>query len=381
MNKLSRKEFIIRMVIVALLVLAVMNFSNVGHFISQFFTIFLPFILGLGIAYIWNLVMRFIERNVFDRINKPWADKIKRPISIILSLLIILFVIVIVFYLVVPQLYNSINLLIQNASKLVENIYVWVEENPSDSELIQNIKDYVAEQAENWPQMQENIIEYVRTNIGGFFGSTFDIINSVLGHFITAVTAIIFSVYLLSSKETIGSHFRKLIKTYLPKKYSDGVFYVTEILNDKYASFFKGQMLDAVIIGFILYLVLLVTGMPYAMTISVVVAVTALIPMIGAFIGGAIGFIMIAANNINQGFIFLLILVLVQQLEGDFIYPKLVGDSIGLPGIWTFSAVILGGALGGPIAMLLFVPFVAAMYQILRNDMKRRNLKEKSELI
>ena len=148
--------------------------------------------------------------------------------------------------------------------------------------------------------------------------------------------------------------------------------YVARIFDDTFSKFFEGQLLDAFIVGVLLFIALLIFGMPYALTISVVVMVTALIPMVGAFIGGGVGFLMIAVEDFRQALIFLVILVVVQQLEGDLIYPKIVGDSVGLPGIWVFSAVIIGGAIAGPLGMLIGVPFVAAMYKILRNDVRAR---------
>ena len=177
-------------------------------------------------------------------------------------------------------------------------------------------------------------------------------------------------------KEKLIHQSKRVGKAYLPEKHWQRVGYVLSVLNETFSKFFKGQVLDAFVVGALLFIAMLIFRMPYALTISVVVMVTALIPMIGAFIGGAVGFLMIAVTDFRQAVIFLIILIVIQQLEGDLIYPKIVGDSVGLPGIWVFSAVIVGGAIAGPLGMIIAVPLLASIYKIFRKNVNKR-LSEK----
>lgn len=377
MDKISDNRFLKRLIMVSIAVLVVVYIGTVLNFIRNVWDVIFPFVLAMAISYILNIVMRFIEVKILGRIKTKWMDKLKRPISLFVSIIFVLAIIVLILYLIIPQMANSLKIIVESVPKLVQDIEKWIQEHPRNEEINKFIGERLNEIQQNWQSYANNIWEFIRTNIGGVLGSTFDFINGVFGAVYRIFVTIIFAVYILTGKERLGKEFNSVISTYLPKKQLERTKYFIGVMNDKFESFIKGQVADAIIIGFLVYLTVLIAGMPYALTIGIVVMVTAFIPMLGAYIGGAIGFVMIAAENIQQGFLFVLLLVIVQQLEGDLIYPRLIGNSIGLPGIWTFLAVIVGGAIAGPVGMLLFVPLSAGIYKIIQDDIKNRKEKKK----
>lgn len=378
MNKLNRREFTIRIGIILLAVIIAVYFKNFLNILSWAWGIIFPFLIGMGIAYIWNLIMSKIEEWLFSRAKSKWAQKLKRPVSLILSLLIILLVIGLILYLIIPQLYESIILIGESIPKLLNEIYDKLMNLDSDFPFAETIRERIQDISTNWEDYSSDIINFGKENFGGFLGSTVGFLNSLLGIFVAGFTALIFGIYLLTGKEKIGEDVNKVMMVYIPDEKRGRVRYLINVLHDKFSSFFKGISIDALAIGIVLYILMLITGLPYAITISVVVAATALIPMVGAFIGGAIGFIMIAAQSFSQAGIFLIVLVVAQQLENDLIYPKLVGDSIGLPGIWTFAAIIIGGGIAGPIGMILFIPILATLYKVLFDDVDKKIAEKRS---
>lgn len=377
MDKISDKRFLKRLIMISIAVLIIVYIGTVLNFIRNVWDVIFPFVLAMAISYILNIVMRFIEVKILGRIKTKWMDKLKRPISLFVSIIFVLAIIVLILYLVIPQMANSLKIIVEGVPKLVEDVEKWIQDHPRNEEINKFIGERLNEIQQNWQSYANNILEFIRNNIGGVVGSTFNFINGVFGVIYTMFVTIIFAIYILTGKERLGKEFNSVISTYLPKKQLERTKYFISVMNDKFESFIKGQVADAIIIGFLVYLTVLIAGMPYAVTIGIVVMVTAFIPMLGAYIGGAIGFVMIAAENVQQGLLFIVLLVIVQQLEGDLIYPRLIGNSIGLPGIWTFLAVIVGGAIAGPIGMLLFVPLTAGFYKIIQDDIK--NSKEKKK--
>lgn len=377
MDKISDKRFLKRLIMISIAVLIIVYIGTVLNFIRNVWDVIFPFVLAMAISYILNIVMRFIEVKILGRIKIKWMDKLKRPISLFVSIIFVLAIIVLILYLVIPQMANSLKIIVEGVPKLVEDVEKWIQDHPRNEEINKFIGERLNEIQQNWQSYANNILEFIRNNIGGVVGSTFNFINGVFGVIYTMFVTIIFAIYILTGKERLGKEFNSVISTYLPKKQLERTKYFISVMNDKFESFIKGQVADAIIIGFLVYLTVLIADMPYAVTIGIVVMVTAFIPMLGAYIGGAIGFVMIAAENVQQGLLFIVLLVIVQQLEGDLIYPRLIGNSIGLPGIWTFLAVIVGGAIAGPVGMLLFVPLTAGFYKIIQDDIK--NSKEKKK--
>lgn len=367
-----RISFIIKIAIIMAAALVVMHFGRLLGVVRWAFNIIMPFLVGLGIAYIWNLIMEPIERRLFSNRDSKIIQKIKRPLSVVISLVIILGILALVLYLIIPQLYNSINVIAKALPVLADDLREWFLNVTAGLEWTEGLRENIEDLNIDWSQFTNRAAEFLRSSVGGVLGKTMNLLSGVVGFFVAAFTAILFAVYILFGKEKLAGQMDCLSLAYMKPDHRRKLRYVSRVFDDTFSKFFEGQLLDAFIVGALLFIALLIFRMPYALTISVVVMVTALIPMVGSFIGGGVGFLMIAVEDFRQALIFLVILVVVQQLEGDLIYPKIVGDSVGLPGIWVFSAVIVGGAIAGPLGMLIGVPFVAAMYKILRNDVRAR---------
>lgn len=372
----DRKTFIIKVFILMLALLIVQHFGLVLSIIDKIIDIIFPFLVGCGMAYIWSLFQNPIEKIIFPRSKKKFLQKLRRPLSIIVSLLVLLGIIVLILYLVLPQIYNSIVVIAESAPLLAENLRTWFLDVTSGLNWAEGIRENVRNLSIDWEELAKTIGDALQNSAGGILGSALNIIENTVGFFVAAFTAIVFAIYLLFLKEKLIHQSKRVGKAYLPEKHWQRVRYVLSVLNETFSKFFKGQVLDAFVVGALLFIAMLIFRMPYALTISVVVMVTALIPMIGAFIGGAVGFLMIAVTDFRQAVIFLIILIVIQQLEGDLIYPKIVGDSVGLPGIWVFSAVIVGGAIAGPLGMIIAVPLLASIYKIFRKNVNKR-LSEK----
>ena len=368
----DRKTFIIKVFILMLALLIVQHFGLVLSIIDKIIDIIFPFLVGCGMAYIWSLFQNPIEKIIFPRSKKKFLQKLRRPLSIIVSLLVLLGIIVLILYLVLPQIYNSIVVIAESAPLLAENLRTWFLDVTSGLNWAEGIRENVRNLSIDWEELAKTIGDALQNSAGGILGSALNIIENTVGFFVAAFTAIVFAIYLLFLKEKLIHQSKRVGKAYLPEKHWQRVRYVLSVLNETFSKFFKGQVLDAFVVGALLFIAMLIFRMPYALTISVVVMVTALIPMIGAFIGGAVGFLMIAVTDFRQAVIFLIILIVIQQLEGDLIYPKLVGDSVGLPGIWVFSAVIVGGAIAGPLGMIIGVPLLASIYKIFRKNVNKR---------
>lgn len=366
------KNFAIKVIIFAIAALIVIHFGKVLGFFNNVLSILFPFTIGLVIAYIWNMLLNPFEKILFPNSKNKILNHIRRPLSILLSLLVIIGIVALVLYLVIPQIYESIMIVGQGLPPLANSVKEWFLDITQDLTWTEDLREKVMNIEVDWQNIISRAGSLLQIGIGGFIGSTYIAINSLVGFLFSGFTIIIFTIYLLSSKEKIAGHVNKLSKAYLSDRKISKFNYFMNIIDDTFSSFIKGQLLDALIIGILLFIVLTIFRMPFALTISVVVMVTALIPMLGAFIGGGVGFLMISVVDFNQALLFLVLLVGVQQLEGDLIYPKIVGDSIGLPGIWVFAAVIAGGSIAGPLGMLIAVPLIASVYKILRNDVNRR---------
>ena len=226
----------------------------------------------------------------------------------------------------------------------------------------------------DWEAILKNALTWIASGIGGVMGSVFTVVSGVFSGEVTLLIGVIFSIYLLLGKETLFGQARKLCKTYLKSKTYAKISYVYHTFNDSFHRFIVGQCTEAVILGILCMICMLIFGFPYATMIGAFIGFTALIPVAGAYIGAAVGAFMILTVSPVKALLFLLFIVVLQQLEGNLVYPRVVGSSIGLPGIWVLTAVTVGGGVLGIGGMLLGVPIAAACYQMLRTDVKKRNV-------
>ena len=352
--------------IAAAVCLFLKNADRIASVFSLAFSAAAPLLVGCVIAYVLNILLKRIERFWFPGTKRKFLIKLRRPVCILLSFLALVLIMAGVVYLVVPELVSSIRLVTDEIPPVIEEIRLWaiahLEEMPE-------IQTYLENADIDWKNMMENIL---LTGAGGIFNSVVLVFSKVIGTAARFMIGSIFAVYLLSSKEKLASQGDRIMRAYLPDRVRNTVCYALKTLHEVFTSFIVGQCMEAVIIGTLCALGMTLLRFPYAVMTGAVVGVTALIPVVGAYIGAAVGAFMVFTVNPIQAVGFIIFLVLLQQLEGNLIYPRVVGSSIGLPGMWVLAAVTIGGGVLGVGGMLLGVPLAAAAYRFLGDGVQKR---------
>ena len=328
-----------------------------------------PLLWGCAIAYVVNIPMRFLERHVEPKCKKETAKKLCRPICMVLAFLCIFLIAVLIVQMIVPELIGCLQILLEELPGVLDNIAVWMEDNLQISALLAAENSVFQGSETDWQETFTKVINILLNGLGGVMGAATSIISSVFSTVVTLTVGLVFAIYLLVGKEKLGGQFRRLFARYLPEKVTKKFYYVLDVLNKSFHSFIVGQCTEAVILGLLCIGGMLLLRLPYAAMIGCLVGFTALIPIAGAYIGAIVGAFMIFTISPVKAIIFIVFLVALQQLEGNLIYPRVVGSSIGLPGVWVLAAVTVGGGVIGVGGMLLGVPLAAAAYQLLKNDM------------
>lgn len=324
-----------------------------------------PFLIGAGIAYIVNIVMSLYEA-IYTRLFKnSILLKAKRVVSMILAYLTFVLLISWLFSIVLPDLISSMNSLLRIDTSGITKFIKEVSDNKIIKEFLNNFGSSY-DITSKLSEYSQQILKQVLSVLIGILTSVSTIASTILNIFVS----VIFSIYVLANKENLGRQFNLVIDTYLGQ-YAKKVHYVLDILHLRFHGFFVGQTLEAIILGSLTAVGMFLLHFPHAATIGILVAFTALIPVMGAYIGASIGFILIATQSVSQAFFFLIYLAILQQFEGNVIYPRVVGGSIGLPGMWVLLAITIGGSLWGILGMLLAVPLAASFYQMIKDNMAK----------
>lgn len=331
--------------------------------------IFSPFIIGALLAFILNVPMRFFE----NKLSKLKNEKVRRITAICLMLLSIAVVIAAVLLLLVPQIEDTVKNLINQLPDfflgVTERVNQFMEEHPQIRDLLGLEQGHVGDE---WKAVVETVMNALETSISSILGGAVDLVGSLATGIINAVFSIIFAFYCLARKETLARQGRKLLYSLLKEKYADEVVRILRMTNSTFSNFITGQSLEAVILGLLFVPAMAIFRMPYIPLICVVIAITALVPLVGAFAGCILGAFFILVNDPMQAVVFVIMFLVIQQVEGNVIYPKVVGESIGLPGMWVLLAVAVGGGLMGVMGMLLMVPFASVIYTLLREFTNKR---------
>ena len=301
--------------------------------------------------------------------KKEAAKKMCRPICMLLAFLCIFLIAVLIVQMIVPELIGCLQILLEELPGVLDNVIVWMEDNLQISALLAAENDVLLGSETDWQETFTKVINILMNGLGGVMGAATSIISSVFSTVVTLTVGLVFAIYLLVGKEKLGGQFRRLFARYLPEKAAKKFYYVADVLNQSFHSFIVGQCTEAVILGLLCMGGMFLLRLPYAAMIGCLVGFTALIPIAGAYIGAIVGAFMIFTISPVKAIIFIVFLVALQQLEGNLIYPRVVGSSIGLPGVWVLAAVTVGGGVIGVGGMLLGVPLAAAVYQLLKNDM------------
>lgn len=369
--KNKEKIFIKRALLVAVLVLIIINFTTVIGAIKKIYNIIFPLILGFIIAYILNIIVNILEK-YYPKTDNKYLAKLKKPICLLLSFIIITLVIILVVNLVVPQVVETISELFDTLPTYIDKIIDWAKKYEDTFPALKSFINKNNLNNLNKDKIVDNVVGYIKENWGGIVSSSISIISNISSGLINLFISLFFSIYLLANKETILKQLERVQLAFMEKEKIEKVNKVLSITNQTFSSFIIGQFTEAIVLGSLCTLGMLVFRFPYASSVGVFVGVTSLIPIIGAFIGGAVGILLILAVDPIKALFFVIFLLVLQQLEGNLIYPKVVGSSIGLPGIWVFAAVTIGGGLGGIVGMMVSVPTFATIYKLLRIETQER---------
>ena len=379
LSNVSIKKIRELIVFTALLVVALWKFDVVLDVLKTIGQIIFPFILGGAIVFVINVPMSFLEKKIFENVKKEnkAARKLARPVSLLLTIVLVVGVIALVMIGVIPQLTKTMGSLMINITDFIPQIKIWIRDFFHDNREIMKLVDQVQfkpDQAIRWG------ISLLGNGAGNMMNTTVSAVGSVVSGLATFFIAFSFACYVLFQKEKLHVQVRKVLFAFLPKQKADAFLKVCSLTYRTFANFLTGQCLEAVILGCMFVVTLSILRMPYALLIGVLIAFTALIPIFGAFIGCAVGSFLIFMVSPKQAIIFIIVFLVLQQIEGNLIYPHVVGESVGLPSIWVLAAVTIGGNLMGIVGMLVFIPLLSVVYTIFRKvvyqRLKKRHIKQ-----
>ena len=363
-----------------IILIALWNYLLIFQAIRFVFGIVFPFLLGGAIAFVLNVPMNFLEeklfRNRFVRDKKPFR-KLARPMSLILTLIIVIGVVVLVMFVVIPELGKTLISLGRTIRLFVPEAQRFLEELFTDNSEIQNWLNGLNLDPE---RMIDSAMSFFQNGAGNVLNSTVSAISSIVSGVTTFVIAFVFSCYILLQKEKLSVQVQKVMHAYLSEKHVEWCMEVCSLTFRSFSSFLTGQCVEALILGTMFFIVMSIFNMPYAMLVGVLIAFTALIPIFGAFIGCVIGAFLILMVDPLQALGFIIMFLVLQQIEGNLIYPKVVGSSVGLPSIWVLAAVTIGGSLMGVVGMLIFIPIVSVFYNLFRSSVYKR-LRKKRQIL
>lgn len=358
MKDKTRKDIIIIISYIALVIFALVNFSKIFTFLGKVISIFSPFLLGIILAFVLNVLNNFIEKKIFGKIkpSKIW-NKIKRPLCITLSLILVFLTIFFVMNLLIPQLKNSASLFTDTLPAYKKDIIGILNKFDVDESTVNKVGEYL----DNFGKV---ITDYIKGNSKDVITVTTEVATSVINIISKGIITLVFAIYMIAQKETLSRQINKVMKAYLKPKTINKINTVGTLANKTFSNFVTGQCLEALIFGSLVFVGMLIFRFPYASTIGVLLGFTALIPIFGAFIGTAIGFILIMMVSPVKAILFVVFIIVLQQIEGNLIYPRVVGKSIGLPGMWVLLSVTVGGSIGGILGMLIATPLCSLLYAL-----------------
>lgn len=369
------------------------NAEFVGKLLKLGIGLILPFLIGGILAFIINVPMRFLENKLFEtpyrkrmkgsknaakaHSTPPVWYRMKRPLSLVLSILLVVGIVFVGMFLIVPEIANSIQMVVSSAKQFPEQLHRWSQQL---IDWMPQVAVWLEELQLNldidWQQTLMNVVSFLQNGAGNVLNTTFNVAASIFSGIVTGFLAMIFSFYLLLNKEKLGSQFKQILYACIREDHADYLVRVGQMVNRTFSNFLSGQCIEAVILGSLFFVTMSIFRFPYALMISVLISFTALIPVFGAFIGCFVGAFLILLVDPLRAFWFVILFLLLQQFEGNIIYPKVVGNSVGLPAMWVLVAVTLGGSTMGVLGMLVYIPLFSVLYSLTRESVHHK-LKQK----
>ena len=368
-----------RILFTILILVGLWNYERVLEVLKFLWGLVIPFVLGGAIAFIINVPMSFLEAKLFgeDREKRgKAAKKLARPVSLLLTLALVIGVIVIVMFVLVPQLGETFKNLGDSIAIFIPKLQEWIRDFTNNNSDVMKWVDQIEFNPDKMISWGMNLLG---TGAGNVMNSTFNAVSNIISGITKFFIAFSFACYILFQKEKLHIQVRKVFFAFIPRRKAEAALEVCSLTYKIFSSFLTGQCLEAVILGSMFVVTMSILRMPYALLIGIIIAFTALIPIFGAFIGCALGTFMIFMVNPKQAVVFIILFLVLQQVEGNLIYPHVVGNSVGLPSIWVLAAVSVGGNLMGVVGMLIFIPIVSVIYTLFREivylELKKHKIK------
>ena len=354
--------------------------ETIGTAFSFVTSMLSPFLIGGALAFVLNVPMRYIEQKLFatPKGKKRFSPGLQRAVSLLLTLVFVVIVVALLVLVIVPQLAATISGLGVTIQDFFTRAYSWAEAQfASNPQLLQWLSSLSIDwKSVDWKGLLSKVADFLKNGAGDVLFSTISAAMNFFSGIATGFIAFVFSIYLLLQKEKLGLQFRKAFYALLPKKTAKRLIEICALSQKVFSSFITGQCLEAVILGGMFFVAMTLLRMPYALLVGCLISITALIPIVGAFIGCGVGAFLILMVSPTQALIFIVMFLILQQVEGNLIYPYVVGNSVGLPSIWVLAAVSIGGSLLGVLGMLIFIPLVSVIYTLFR-EFVYKQLKEK----
>ena len=384
LNNENMKKIRHLIVFTALIILCFWKYTIVFQAVKFVIGVVFPFILGGAIAFVFNVPMHFIENRL---IQEKWKEKYKivrktaRPVSLVLTIIFVIGIVAAVLFGVLPQLTGTIAKLGYSIQTFIPKVQEWANDWFHNNK---EVMAYVNQLEFNWDKVIEVAVDWVSNGAGNIVESGVTAAVNIVSGFATFFIAFVFACYILLQKEKLGVQAKKVLFAFVQKGRAEAAIEVCSLTYRTFSNFLTGQCMEAVILGTMFVIAMSIFKMPYAWLIGILIAFTALIPIFGAFIGCAVGTVLIFMIHPIQALWFIVLFLVLQQIEGNLIYPHVVGNSVGLPSIWVLAAVSIGGSLMGVVGMLIFIPIVSVLYALFREivylKLKKNNIKIKDIL-
>lgn len=374
----GEKKMVRLMLLAALLALAVMHIEFIIDTALLFWRVASPLIVGTIMAYILEIIIKRFEKLFFPHSKKPWMCKVRRPICILLATALVIFLAVLLVSTIIPGLRDAFTVLAREFPNYFLEVKKWVLENFSD---VPTVTDYVKDLELDWNIIQDRAVQWAISGIGdnSLLSNTVTVISAVTGSIANFLISAIFAIFLLASKQKLQSQYRNLVWASVSKRNNGRVQHIMQTANRCFSGFIVGQSINGLILGVFTWLGMRIFGMPYALMVGVLSGTTSLVPIIGGYIGAVLGTFLVFTANPGLALWFLIFIVALQTLQGNILYPRLVGDSVGLPSLWVLAAVSVGGGLGGVGGMMVAVPITATVYILVHEWVQKKKELAKTE--
>lgn len=375
-NKFSIKKIIMIALGLIIFYLAIKNIAVVISYIGTFISFFTPFILGAALAFIINVPMTKIEGFLFKKVPENpktrlqrCAKTLKRPVSMLIALVLVFGVIVIAGIIIVPQVASGLESLAEALPGAMDRLQDWISKNANKIDIVENLMNKIDIDLDSVGRELANTAKGWAT---AMLDSGFSTVSNIVNGIFEFVIGLVFAIYILLQKEKLGRQGKQIVYATFTEKTADKIMYITGMTRDVFKGFISGQCVDGIINAILFFIILTILGIPYAVMLSIFSGFMAMIPIIGSFIGAGVGVIIVLIMDPSQVLYFIIMYIIVQQIDGNVIYPLIAGNSMGLPSIWVLMAVTVGGSMMGIMGMILFIPICSVLYKLTRHYVLRR---------